>query len=222
MLAFTVRPSFTVKLTCQRINKDAACLPITPITVDFNAPVPRDVAAGLRLKAKDGQSYQPVITEKASSVQTIDFKGPFPEKASFTLELPRAFRDDAGREPENKSAFPIETATDEFPPLVKFPGRFGILELNAEPLLPVTVRNVEATLAGQTVAMSPADPQPVPGRTVRLGGRRDPASLPRIRTAGHVETRGESAPARRARRRGARDRRERSSIGFRVAPAGRR
>ena len=97
-LAFTVRPSFTVKLTCQRINKDAACLPITPITVDFNAPVPRDVAAGLRLKAKDGQSYQPVITEKASSVQTIDFKGPFPEKTSFTLELPRAFRDDAGRE----------------------------------------------------------------------------------------------------------------------------
>ena len=73
----------------------------------------------------------------------VEFKGPFPERARFTVELPRDFRDDAGREPENKAAFPLATGTDDNPPLVKFPGRFGILELNAEPVLPVTVRNVE-------------------------------------------------------------------------------
>ena len=69
----------------------------------------------------------------------------------FTVELPRSFKDDAGREPENKASFPLATATDEYPPLAKFPGRFGILELNADPLLPVTVRNVEAKLGGRRV-----------------------------------------------------------------------
>ena len=43
-LAFEVRPAFIVKLTCQRANKDAACLPVTPIGIDFNAPVSRDLA----------------------------------------------------------------------------------------------------------------------------------------------------------------------------------
>ena len=42
--------------------------------------------------------------------------------------------------------------TDEYPPLVKFPALFGILEArlpgDEKPLLPVTVRNVEPTLDG--------------------------------------------------------------------------
>ncbi len=167
-LVFKVRPSFTVKLTCQRINKDAACLPITPIAVDFNAPVPLDAAAGVRLEAKGGRTYRPSLPENATSVQTIEFKGPFPERTSFTLALPRGFKDDAGREPENKAAFPLETATDEFPPLAKFPARFGILELNAQPLLPVTVRNVEATLAGRRIEFGADAGQAIPGRSIRL------------------------------------------------------
>src|ERR1043166_6361737 len=48
-LAFKVRPAFEVKLTCQRVNKDAACLPVTPMSITFSAPVPRAAAAGLRL-----------------------------------------------------------------------------------------------------------------------------------------------------------------------------
>lgn len=167
-LAFTVRPSFTVKLTCQRLNKDAACLPITPIAIDFNAPVPRETAASLRLKAKDGKTYAPSLPENAKTVQMIEFKGPFPERTTFTVELPRAFKDDAGREPENKSAFPLETATDEFPPLARFPGRFGILELNADPLLPVSVRNVEAKLAGRAVEIAVEAARAIPGRSVRI------------------------------------------------------
>jgi hypothetical protein len=127
-LAFKVRPSFTVKLTCQRMNKDAACLPVTPIALDFNAPVPRETASGIRLKAKDGKSYEPALDkDEKSSVTSVSFAGPFPEKTAFTVELPRSFKDDAGREPENKASFPLTTATDEYPPLAKFPGRFGIL-----------------------------------------------------------------------------------------------
>lgn len=167
-LAFKVRPAFTVRLMCQRMNKDAACLPVTPITLDFNAPVPRETAEGVRLKARDGKSYEPAIDRNAKSVTAIEFKGPFPEKTAFVVELPRSFKDDAGREPDNKAAFPLSTATDAFPPLAKFPARFGILELNADPLLPVTVRNVEAKLGGRQVQM-PAGGNTVPGRAVRIG-----------------------------------------------------
>ena len=166
-LAFKVRPAFIVTLTCQRMNKDAACLPVTPITIDFNASVLRDAAEGIRLKGKDGKAYEPRLEEKSKSVSSVQFKGPFPEKTSFVVELPRNFRDDAGREPQNKASFPLTTATDEFPPLAKFPGRFGILELNADPLLPVTVRNVEAKLGGRRVDMHGRDAA-IAGRSQRL------------------------------------------------------
>ena len=166
-LAFKVRPAFVVSLTCQRMNKDAACLPVTPITIEFNATVLREAAAAIRLKSKDGKVYEPKLEEKATSVTSVQFKGPFTEKTSFVVELPRNFRDDAGREPQNKASFPLTTATDEFPPLAKFPGRFGILELNADPLLPVTVRNVEPKLGGRRVDM-PGSDAAIAGRSQRL------------------------------------------------------
>lgn len=144
-LAFKVRPAFFVKFTCERANKDAACLPMAPMRLEFNAPVERDKAAGIRLRQEGRWSgIEPKLEPNAKTLEGVEFAGPFPEKARFTLELPRGLRDDAGREPENKASFPLAVATDEYPPLAKFPGRFGILELNAEPLLPVTVRNVEA------------------------------------------------------------------------------
>ncbi len=169
-LAFKVRPAFTVKLTCPRMNRDAACLPVSSITVDFNAPVPRETAQGIRLKAQDGKTYEPTLKPNVKSVTAIEFKAPFPEKTSFVVELPRNFRDDAGREPENKASFPLTTATDEYPPLAKFPARFGILELNADPVLPVTVRNVEATLAGRRLEIptGSAGAAAIPGRSLRL------------------------------------------------------
>src|SRR5688572_30602244 len=163
-LAFKVRPSFTLKLTCQRANKDAACLPVTPMRLEFNAPVARDAAAGIRMKSKEGKSYEPVLEPHVATVTSVEWKPLFPEKMGFTIELPRGFKDDAGREPENKSAFPLATGTDEYPPLAKFPGRFGILELNADPLLPVTVRNVEAVIPGRRVEVQPT----IPGRSARI------------------------------------------------------
>src|SRR5258708_40065162 len=113
--------------------------------LEFNAPAPREQAAALRLKPqRGGTATEPALQPNAKTVEGVEFRGPFPENARYTVELPRAFEDDAGRAPENKSAFPLSVAPDAYPPLVKFPGRFGILELNTEPLLPVTVRAAEA------------------------------------------------------------------------------
>jgi uncharacterized protein YfaS (alpha-2-macroglobulin family) len=166
-LAFKVRPAFLVKLTCLRANKDAACLPVTPIEVQFTAPVPRDRAAALRLKSKDGKVSEPVVEPNVKTVESVKFTGPFDEKTQLTVELPKDLRDDAGREPANKSAFPLITATDQYPPLAKFPGRFGVLELNADPVLPLTVRNVESPLSGRQVEVTSATTN-IPGRALRI------------------------------------------------------
>ncbi|MBM4299853.1 MAG: hypothetical protein FJ143_19080, partial [Deltaproteobacteria bacterium] len=106
---------------------------------------------------------------KDEFLQSITFKGPFPEKASFSVEIPKDLVDDAGRRPINLDKFPLAVRTDEYPPLAKFAARFGIIELNAEPALPVTLRNIEApanatmlqpgrpiqeNLAGQTLKVS--------------------------------------------------------------------
>ena len=71
-------------------------------------------------------------------------------------------KDDAGRTLANAAAFPMKVRIDDDPPLVKFPSRFGILEVNAQPALPVTVRNVEPTLDAYAldVAKAPKDWQP--------------------------------------------------------------
>ena len=169
-LAYGVREPFRVKFSCERANKDAACLPVTPMRLEFSAPVARDKAAGIRLKTERGwSSIEPVLGPNVKTVESVEFAGPFPEKTRYQVDLPGGFTDDAGREPENRGSFPLSVGTDEYPPLVKFPGRFGILELNAEPILPVTVRGVEAKLAAQRAepgATTP--PPPIPGRSARL------------------------------------------------------
>ena len=51
--------------------------------------------------------------------------------------------------PANAKSFPLKTQTDEYPPLARFAADFGILELNADPMLPVTLRNVEDAITGR-------------------------------------------------------------------------
>ena len=38
---FTVREPFTASFNCERENAQAACLPLRPLTLSFNTPVPR-------------------------------------------------------------------------------------------------------------------------------------------------------------------------------------
>lgn len=159
---FQVREAFTVGFSCERENAQAACLPIRPMTLNFSAPVPRKQAEGIRLKS-DQQTHKPVFEEDNNAdgdsvVTELSFKPPFAEQAAFTIELPKNFKDDAGRTPANAESFPLPVATGAMPPLAKFAASpFGIVERFAEPggtpLLPVTLRNVEAAL--QVQGLSP-------------------------------------------------------------------
>ena len=98
----------------------------------------------MRLKSEDGKTWEPALEPNVKTVEAVEFKGPFPEKARFTVELPRGFprrrraraREQGGVPARHRHRRVSRRSSS-------FPGRFGILELNAEPVLPVTVRNVE-------------------------------------------------------------------------------
>ena len=149
-LAFRVRPAFIAQVECTRTNSHAGCMPVLPISVTFTAGVPRAQALAIRLRSANGHLFQPTAKDAQSpTLESVTFVGPFPASSGLTVTLPANLADDAGRPLENAARFPLAVRVDAYPPLVKFSGSFGILEAHEGGVLPVTVRNVEATLAAR-------------------------------------------------------------------------
>ena len=157
---FKVREPFTAEFSCERENAQAACLPIRPMQLSFNAPVPRSLATAIRLKSAR-ETLKPQTDGGADGqkgdelVNSVQFAAPLAENTTFTLELPKDFKDASGRPLRNADNFPLKVATGGMPPLAKFAAApFGVVERFAEgpasdkppALLPVTLRNVEAAL----------------------------------------------------------------------------
>jgi uncharacterized protein YfaS (alpha-2-macroglobulin family) len=153
--AFEVQEPFSVRLRCRRENKKADCIPLLPIEVRFSAPVSMTVAsrtvlrevppAGSASRSGPGRSWPGMRSDPTDGdplVQELTFRGPFPLHATLRAELPEGLVDDAGRAPDDAGSL-LEVRTAGLPPLAKFAGRFGILEA-ASPILPVTLRNLEA------------------------------------------------------------------------------
>ncbi|MET0293325.1 MAG: MG2 domain-containing protein [Steroidobacteraceae bacterium] len=182
-LAFRVRNPFTAQAECTRSNAKAGCLPMLPLTVQFNAPVPREKAAAVRLKLANGKQAAPRLDPGQATIESIAFDPPFVENKPVQVILPADFVDDAGRTLGNAKKFPLEVRIDAFPPLAKFSGSFGILEAKEGGVLPVTVRNIEPKVLANQVE--------TPAKLLRLEG--DAAKVAewirRVETAG--EGRGE-------------------------------
>jgi hypothetical protein len=122
-LPFVTRDPFTARFHCQRENPEAACVPVTPMAVDFSGSVPWSDAAKIVLRGPGGKVYQPDAYDYEKNlgyVTEVEFAGPFPERSAFTIELPRGLKDDSGRELTNADQFPLTVRTDEYPPLAKF------------------------------------------------------------------------------------------------------
>ncbi len=168
ILPFKVRSEFIADFSCDRENRTAGCIPFLPMTLNFSAPISKEAAGKILLRLSDKKAaqkpgarakkdtaapagsaqkvWQAQFDQKGNDVHSVLFTGPFPENTSFTVELPKTIKDDAGRLLANTDRFPLAVRTDTYPPLAKFPARFGILESRPQPLLPVTVRNLEAGL----------------------------------------------------------------------------
>ncbi|KPK94988.1 MAG: hypothetical protein AMJ94_00650 [Deltaproteobacteria bacterium SM23_61] len=152
VLPFRARDAFSAAFRCQRENPRSACLPITPMRLAFSAPVPAKWAPRIILKGPGEKIWKPRLpVEERDYFNGITFPGPFPENAAFRLELPAGLQDEVGRPLVNADKFPLEVRTDRYPPLAKFSSRFGILELNADPAIPVTLRNLEPRVKGRMV-----------------------------------------------------------------------
>ena len=159
ILAYEVRDTFQARFTCDRVNKDAQCLPILPMRLAFTAPVPRAVAEKIVMKA-EGKTIPAGLPDAKNAPEFVDevfFKGPFPERAQFAIDVPPDLVDDAGRKLVNQKRFPLLVRTDEYPPLAKFPARFGIIEAKGDGMMPVTLRNLEALVEGRVARTGTKD-----------------------------------------------------------------
>jgi len=141
------RRAFEAKFVCERETPQGPCIPLTPMTVSFSWPIAPDQARRVALVSADGKRRGPKIGEE-QEISSVTFDGPFAESAQYTVEVPRDIVDVSGRALVNAAQFPLVVRTDEFPPLAKFSARFGIIE-QADPILPVTVRNLEPELHGE-------------------------------------------------------------------------
>ena len=142
ILRFQVRKPFSAEFSCEREHKGAGCIPILPMTLYFSASISKDQADRIVLKGPDGKIWKPQL-EGGEEISNAVFKGPFPESTNFSIELPSGLKDITGRPLINADKFPLSVRTDPYPPLAKFAARFGIIELKPEPVLPVTLRNLE-------------------------------------------------------------------------------
>ena len=162
---YQVQEPFTAEFNCERENAQAACLPIRPMRLSFNAPVPRKLVEGIRLQS-GASAVAPRLDDDDknsapdSLISSVSFAPTMQPEGKYRIELPPQFKDGAGRPLANADMFPLAVATGRMPPLVKFAAApFGIIERYAEgpdgpALLPVTVRNVEAQLSAQALGAS--------------------------------------------------------------------
>jgi len=159
-VAFRVRDTFQARFSCERANKEANCLPILPMRLSFTAPVPREQAQKIVLKPASGKAIAallPDVRNAAAFVDEVSFPVPLAERAHFTVEIPAGLADDAGRKLVNQKRFPLAVRTDDYPPLAKFPARFGIVELKGDGVMPVTLRNLEGIVEARLATTNKQD-----------------------------------------------------------------
>ena len=177
-------PAFEAKFNCERVNPDRPCNPILPLKLDFTNRVKLSALKGAQLVGPNGEVWTPtelalgdqskngaggvgnpgnqrgfkVIANFADAeVESLTFAPPLPEKTNFKIKIPKGVHDEIGRPLENQNKFPLAVATDSFSPLIKFAAPFGLLELKADPILPVSLRSVEAKVAAQELSYEGKD-----------------------------------------------------------------
>lgn len=162
---YTVRQPFAARFECPRVNPRAGCNPIQKAYVRFTAPVAMSVAQQIRIQLPDGHQIAPTFSteeQHAATISDISFAAPFQPNTAARLLLPGGVHDESGRTLSNAERFPLDIRFDAAPPLVKFAAPFGILESTQGGVLPVTVRNVEPQLQGQSL--------PIGGQALRVEG----------------------------------------------------
>jgi alpha-2-macroglobulin len=139
-----VRPGFSVEVSCQRSNINAPCSPLGKISLQFTSSVEKKYWEKIKLKiGKD--SFAPEI-KNAEETTSYYFPQTLQSETEVSVDIPKDLKDNSGRALLNSSRFPLTLKVGEFPPLIKLPGAFGIVDHIKEPVLPITIRNTENPL----------------------------------------------------------------------------
>lgn len=178
VLNFKTRGPFRAEFSCERENARAACMPISTMRLIFTSPIPWKDASRIVLKGpgdavwkamkrpdekEEGDKKEGGKDDPGLTVDSVYFHAPFPQNSEFRIELPGVISDDSGRKLSNIDEFPLTVQTGDFPPLAKFASRFGILELNAQPALALTVRNIEPSVAARLLKLQDGAKQKTEG-----------------------------------------------------------
>lgn len=157
-LSYTVRPPFTARFECSRVNAASACSPLQAMQLAFSGNVPLAQAMAVRLVGPDGKALAPLPPkQRVATVGQVDWPAPFAARGNYRIVLPAQLRDDTGRPLANAARFPLAVSTGDFPPLAKFAGSFGIIEANEGGVLPVTLRGIETPVAADGLTLAARD-----------------------------------------------------------------
>ena len=152
---YRVRSAFTADFSCERERAAAPCLPIRPMTVRFSAlgaaragsacaPCAcerRGAGTDLRQGRQGGRSSRDRVSKAARRKRGLHGRSCRP-----------SLKDNAGRPLANAASFPLKVATGAAPPIAKFAAApFGVIERDADAMLPVTLRHVQGDLRAQPV-----------------------------------------------------------------------
>src|SRR3546814_9292 len=93
---YDVRPAFTAKMACNRVNAQAGCNPIEDVRLSFASPVARNTALAAVLTTADGKRLTPQASDDDKNdpwLTEVRFAGPLPQNVDATLSLPAGVRD---------------------------------------------------------------------------------------------------------------------------------
>lgn len=170
-LDFRTRGPFTADFHCERENAQAGCNPLADMWLEFSEALPDRAAARIGLVGTAGKRYDAASEEDGYYGHRVLFPGPFPESAAFRVEVPAGLRDATGRPLANAGRFPLAVETAEYPPLAKFPARFGVIEWKGDATLPVTIRNLEPQVRARLLRADREAPEGIGDRARDLFGR---------------------------------------------------
>ena len=176
VLEFTVRPAFTAKFSCERVNRDADCLPFLPMRLSFTrAGAARAQRAKIVLRGARRQAVQAHAAGSRSRRRVraggVASRGRSPSRRSSSSRCPATCATTPAAGSINQKRFPLTVKTDIAPPLAKFPARFGIIELQGRS----DVAGDAAQRGGRGArAANGARASTVPGSVLRVGSAECP------------------------------------------------
>lgn len=162
-LIYQVREPLRARMSCTKVNPKAGCVPFLGLDLYFSAPISAQWAAQIRLMDSSGKILPGLHWDSTSDIESLHIDS-LPRSQRLKLWIPPGLVDLEGRPLVNAKDFPLLLRSDQDPALAKFNGRFGILEAK-NPILPLSLRNVENRLNGRKVSLS--------GQELKLGAGSD-------------------------------------------------